>query len=368
VAVIGVGSSAIQMVPALQPRSKKVVNFVRGKTWIAAPFASTDIQVRNPGGDNHQFSDKEIHEFKDIEYYSKFRYKLEDELNSVHGATQREHHIQEAAVNAFKETMIKKLQKKPWIAQHLIPDFPVACRRLTPGPGYLEALCEDNVEFVSDTIKRVTKSGIETADGKHREFDIIVCATGFDTTSRPKHPIIGRNGVNLQDRWSHHPVTYLTMAVDGFPNWFYAFGPNSGVGSGSLLVLMEREVDYIIKIISKLQRERIKSIEVKKEAVDDFDAYLESYFPQTVYSAKCRSWYKMGKEEGRVVGLWPGSTLHALRTFEHPRWEDYNYELLEEGQMNRFHWLGNGWTIAERDSTGDRAWYLAEIDYPPVPE
>lgn len=51
-----------------------------------------------------------------------------------------------------------------------------------------------------------------------------------------------------------------------------------------------------------------------------------------------------------------GSTLHALRAFEYPRWEDYNYELLEEGQMNRFHWLGNGWTIAERDGTGDRTY------------
>ncbi len=28
---------------------------------------------------------------------------------------------------------------------------------------------------------------------------------------------------------------------------------------------------------------------------------------QTVYSEKCRSWYKMGAEDGRVVGLWPGT-------------------------------------------------------------
>lgn len=34
----------------------------------------------------------------------------------------------------------------------VIPDFGVCCRRLTPGPGYLEALCEDNVilSFVAD--------------------------------------------------------------------------------------------------------------------------------------------------------------------------------------------------------------------------
>jgi len=276
-----------------------------------------------------------------------FRHRLEQELNSVHGATQRNHPIQVAGRQLFKEAMLKKLEKKPWIAAH--------------------PLCQDNVDFVSDDINRITETGIETVDGKHREFDIIVCATGYDTTYRPPFPVVGRGGVNLQEKWSDHPTTYLSMAVDGFPNWFYSLGPNSAVGSGSLLVLMEREIDYIVKVISKIQRERLKSVEVKREAVEDFDEYLEAYFPQTVYSEKCRSWYKMGKEQGRVAALYPGSTLHALKAFENPRWEDFNYERLDN-QKNRFHWLGNGWTVNERDNIGNRAWYLDDIDYPPVPK
>lgn len=112
---------------------------------------------------------------------------------------------------------------------------------------------------------------------------------GFDTTYKPKFPVIGRNGVNLQDKWKEFPVNYLSIGTDGFPNWyvgilsifqldylfdrFYALGPNSGVGSGSLLILIEKEVDYLLKIVSKLQREQLKSIEVKKEAVEEFDEY-----------------------------------------------------------------------------------------------
>lgn len=41
--------------------------------------------------------------------------------------------------------MTKKSLKKPEVAEALMPDFPVGCKRLTPGPGYIEALCEDNV-------------------------------------------------------------------------------------------------------------------------------------------------------------------------------------------------------------------------------
>ncbi|KAL0570192.1 hypothetical protein V5O48_011766, partial [Marasmius crinis-equi] len=166
--------------------------------------------------------------------------------------------------------------------------------------------------------------------------------------------------------------------VDGFPNWFQANGPSSAVGAGALLILFEREVDYAVSAILKLQRERIKSIEVKKEAVDDFNAYLEvitwrlnhidfSTLDQSVFGEKCRAWYKAGKEDGRVSTLWPGSTLHMRRALDNPRWEDFDYKLLDDKPGNRFYWFGEGQTVP--DKTGkDRAWYLdpKHIDFPPV--
>lgn len=56
-------------------------------------------------------------------------------------------------------------------------------------------------------------------DGTHREYDVIVAATGFDTTYVPRYPVIGQHGVNLQDQWREHPKTYLGLAQDGFPSW-----------------------------------------------------------------------------------------------------------------------------------------------------
>lgn len=371
VAVIGVGSSAIQIVPALQRKAGKVVNFVRGKTWLSPPFAGgkiADLLSRDPDSDNYVFTEKEKEEFRDPEYYKRFRHDLEADLNSVHQSTLKDSAMQKGAREAFKASMLKRLAKKPWIADHLIPSFGVACRRLTPGPGYLEALCEDNVDFVPTPIKRITESGIETADGQLHEVDIIICATGYDTTFTYPFPMIGRNGVSLASKWKPHPRSYLSICVDDFPNWFYSLGPNSAVGSGSLLALIEYQVEYAVKVALKMQREGLKSIEVKREAVEDYDEYIEHYFPTTVYSEKCRSWYKMGKEEGRVVALWPGSCLHALIALKDPRWEDFNYQR-HDGAKNRLRWLGNGMTYNEQYMTGDRAWYLAEenVDIPPIP-
>ncbi|GAA5979807.1 hypothetical protein JCM5350_002055 [Sporobolomyces pararoseus] len=370
VAVIGSGSSSIQLVPALQPHAARVDNYVRGSAWIATPFASNQLLQRSPDGSNHTFSEEEKKFWaENPEEYHKFRKSMEKELNSVHGVTMKGSELQLGAVEAFRQLMRKKLEKKPHIAEKLIPTFPVACRRLTPGPGYLEALVEDNVDFISTGIKRITETGIETEDGASRDYDTIVFATGFDTSYRPRIPIIGRNGTNVQDLWADVPSHYLSMAIGpDHPNFFVVNGPNSSLGSGSLLVLFEKEVDYIIECIDKMQRENYRTMAVKQEAINDFMAYIETYFQKTVYSEKCRSWYKKGLEEGPVVALWPGSCLHAIKTLKHPRWEDYDFTF-STPQKNRFAWLGTGWTREEMEGVnGDTAFYLEGIDVPPVPE
>ncbi|KJA28573.1 hypothetical protein HYPSUDRAFT_34011 [Hypholoma sublateritium FD-334 SS-4] len=373
VAVIGVGSSAIQIVTALQPKVKHLSNYVRGQTWISSLFVQE--QMLKLGGSasadmdrNYKFTEKTIESFKDPVFYQKVRTDIEIDLNLAHPATLVGNPAAGFARDEFKQSMLERLTKKPWIAEHLVPEFGVACRRLTPGPGYLEALCEDNVSFIPALIQRVTPTGIETVDGKSQDLDVIVCATGFDTSYRYDFDIIGKKGETLQEHHTPHPRTYMSVAVDGFPNMFQALGPNGGVGAGNLLLIMERQVDYAVSATLKIQRERIKSMDAKPEAVDDFESWIESYFPKTVFGTTCRSWYKGGKEEGRVVAIWPGSPMHAARALAHPRWEDFNYEFVD-GAVNRFYWFGDGNSVADVNEHADKAWYLRpeNIDYPPVP-
>lgn len=99
--------------------------------------------------------------------------------------------------------------------------------------------------------------------------------TGFETSYRLDMDIKGRKGVSLNEHHTPHPRTYLSIAVDGFPNMFQALGPNAGVGAGNLLLIMERQVDYAVAATLKIQRESIKSIEAKQEAVEDFEKYID---------------------------------------------------------------------------------------------
>ena len=215
---------------------------------------------------------------------------------------------QAGALADFTAKMKARLKQKPKVIDQLMPSFPPVCRRLTPGPGYLEALVEPNVDVITTPIREIVEDGIITEDGTHRQVDGIACATGFDTSFTPRYPIYGVNGVILSERWKEVPETYISVATDGFPNYFMYLGPNSGLGTGNLLVLIEKMADYFTECVSKIQRDNIAAMSPKPESVRGFVEHCDQYFERTVFTLNCRSWYKNGTVDGRVSALWPGKS------------------------------------------------------------
>ncbi|KAK5704469.1 hypothetical protein LTR17_021851 [Elasticomyces elasticus] len=356
VAVIGAGSSGIQIVPALQPLVESMDHYIKGRTWIAATFANELVRERNEGDDgNFDYDPKEIEAWKnDPQSYLAYRKALEVGMQGGFAITHRGSIEHEAAWVAFTKDMRARLRKKSEVADRLIPDYPPLCKRLTPGPGYLEALVADNVNVVLDGISHVDATGITAIDGTHRAVDAIVTATGFDTTFRGGFPICGRGGVTLQERNSTRTETYLGITVDGFPNFLHALGPNSGLGNGNLVLVIESVADYIGQILEKLSKGNIKTIEPKRECVENFTNYCDTFFQRTVFSAKCGSWYKSAN--GRVTALWPGSSIHAARALQRVRFEDF---VMTTADNNEFGWIGDGWSLAERTGDADGlSWYL----------
>lgn len=212
--------------------------------------------------------------------------------------------------------MKARLATKPSVIEQLMPPFPPVCRRLTPGPGYLEALAAPNVDVISTAIESVVEDGIITKDGVKRKVDGIVCATGFDTTFTSRYPIYGADGVTLAERWKSAPETYMSLAVDGFPNYFSYLGPNSALGTGNLLILIEKLADYFTQCVAKMQRDNIKTMSPKPQSVKGFVEHCDKYFERTVFTMNCRSWYKGGTEDGRVSALWPGTASFAIPAYQ----------------------------------------------------
>jgi len=389
VGVIGSGSSSIQIVPSLQRIAGTHINtFVRSKTWISPPFGQ---QLWDSYGFTTTVIPDELRKrfHDDPEYYHKFRMSVEEDINGVHAITMRGTPLNLGGKEMFYQHMKQRLASRPDIFEFLAPSFSPGCRRLTPGPGYLEALTQPNVTFTTSPITKISESAVHTADGTAHKIDALVCATGFHFDSAPPFPVLGSRGLSLETKWQDRPTAYLSAAVAGFPNMFLMLGPNSAIGSGSLTKMIETIGDYIIRCVRKIQKEDIAAMGAKQARQDDFIEYCDEYFKSTVFTEQCNSWYKNNKTN-KVIGLWPGSSLHSIEAMRSVRWEDYEYvylhEMDEEGvaaamegvdgkrgpkEKNRLRWFGNGWCINQLQER-DLGWYLYPefADHPvaPLPE
>ncbi|KAK2781498.1 hypothetical protein FQN52_001608 [Onygenales sp. PD_12] len=353
VAVIGAGSSAIQVVPTIQPVVKSLISFNRSPTWIAPQFAghlATD-------GRNTTYAEEQKEKFrKDRQSLVEYRKEIDQAINSRFPNFYKGSEEQKMSRGIVEKGMRERLAKMdPELREMLIPDFDVGCRRVTPGDGYLEALQEDNVQVVRTRIDEITKEGVVTADGKVYQVDVIITATGYDTSYVPAFPLTGRNGVDLGKRWAQTGAeAYLTCAVPDMPNYFMVVGPNTPISNGSLMPAIEAQLEFALSFAKKIQCEGVKSVVVSHEANTQFNDHKDAVMELLTFSGNCNSWYKGGTSNGRITGPWPGSLNHFLESVRQPRLQDFEFRYEE---ANRFAYLGRGLSLKDIKKES-LAWYI----------
>ena len=221
IAVIGNGSSAIQILPQMVEKAKHVTNFIRRSTYITPGLGSSIIG----GQTQYHYSEEEKRSFRENpEELKQYRKKIQAGSNRAFDMFVKDSNAQHAGKKATADQMKAKLGNDEELAKKLTPEYEVGCRRATPGPGYLEAFTRDDVTLVTDGIEKLEEKGIRTKDGKLHEFDAVVCATGFNVSHRPPWPLIGRGGLTLDEAWKEEPTSYLSLCASQFPNFFMFSG------------------------------------------------------------------------------------------------------------------------------------------------
>ncbi|KAL5040848.1 hypothetical protein BDW71DRAFT_201844 [Aspergillus fruticulosus] len=350
VANIGIGSSGVQIVPQLAKVVDSMDVYIRSQTWISPAPGINEPTGNDPDMDAElNFTEKTLEIFKDPKTLRDYRAAIMDRRSSNFKRFLTDSDLQSKAQDLFRKIMIERLGDTPKgqeAAKLLLPNFPVGCRRLTPGPGFLEALTQENVQLRWDDIARITEKGILTRLGEEKEYDVIVCATGFNTSFCPSFPLVGRRGVNLATKWTNDlPAAYFGLTVPDMPNYFCFIGPNSTISNGSLVLGIQMTAVYIYKWLDKLQTEDIRSFEVRQDVNDEYNEHMQTYLKRTVWTGSCRSWYKRGTVDGPVVAVYGGTTFHFMEAIKNPRWEDFIIERTDK--RNRFSYLGNGFTLRE---------------------
>ena len=197
--------------------AKSLTSFNRSKVWIAAEF----VDAYAEDGRNTVYSPEMIARFNsDPEYLREYRQKLTEKMCGIFNMFNLTHPAQKLAFASNTAGMRRRLGERDDLAEKLVPDYPVGCRRTTPATGYLEVLTQPNAKVVTATIEKATRDGLVTSDGEEMKFDAIVAASGFDTSFRPAFPVVGLDGVDLRDAWKDTPRAYISLAVAGYPNYF----------------------------------------------------------------------------------------------------------------------------------------------------
>ncbi len=309
VAVIGNGASAIQFVPEIAPKAKKLTIFQRSANWI----------VPKPDRPYTEFEKRMFRRFPWLVKLHRYQIYLTLERNFlafIQGSFFGK--LFERASRKEIETHIKD----PELAKKLTPDYPAGCKRILLSNDWFPTMARPNVDVETSHIAKVTPEGLVTEDGVTHKADVIIYSTGFETTTfLAPMKIVGRGGRDLNEVWAKGAEAHRGVAVAGFPNFFILYGPNTNLGHNSIIFMLECQVNYILQCIEALRSPKVKSIEVRKEAEDAFNRELQKDMQRTVWAAGCSSWYKTA--EGKVTNNWSTFTMRYWWQMRHPDFAEY---------------------------------------------
>jgi cyclohexanone monooxygenase len=293
VAVLGTGSTASQLLPEVAKVAEKVYSVQRSPTWI----------LPKP---DRRYTDRERWVFTWIPFAKKF-YRARLWLRSERNISVIENGSDKT--QEFKDISLRYLEASVADAElraKLTPDHPLGCKRLVFATDYLSTLTQPHVEVVSSPARSLRARSLVTADGSELDVDVVLCATGYAATDYlGQIEVTGEGGKPLHDTWRDGAFAYLGMAVPGFPNFFMLYGPNTNVGSNSVIFVLEAQARYIVRALKHLRRSRKRYVAVRPDTVAAFLADIDRWMAGTVWTTRCSNYFRA--PNGRVVTQWPRS-------------------------------------------------------------
>ncbi|KAF1972879.1 FAD/NAD(P)-binding domain-containing protein [Bimuria novae-zelandiae CBS 107.79] len=228
----------------------------------------------------------------------------------------------------------------------LTPDYEVGCKRRIFDHTWYQTLSDPKVELTTQPLTRVNESSVVIGPGAHypkneksdlpeRELpaDVIVLANGFEITTW-LHPlrVVGKGGKDLVKTMDERggPQAYMGTAMDGFPNFFLIFGPNTATGHSSVVMASENMVMHAIKFIKPILQGEVATVEVKHEAEVAFTTDVQAALKKTVFmTGGCVSWYKAANGWNSTV--YPYSQIDFWRRCRFPTWSDWDITYTKQG-------------------------------------
>ncbi|TQC44216.1 NAD(P)/FAD-dependent oxidoreductase [Rhodococcus sp. WS4] len=323
VAVIGVGSSGIQLIPEVAKYAAKLVVVQRTPAYTLParnrPLYEDEILCARR---NHvELAERARHTHSGINLPIPGDLLLETEEPKRTIMLEKNWHLGgNLFISAFPDASsdleaneimaefvrhkLRTIVEDPEVARKLTPtDYPIGGKRIPTDTNYWATFNRDNVKLVSvsdEPVVRITRDGIETTETTY-DVDAIIYATGYDnlTGALTRIDIRGRDGLSLQESWSGGAHTYLGLATVGFPNLFTITGPQSPSVLANMFASIEQHVEWIAETLCALRDREVLSIEATPSAEEWWADQVDEAVENTLY-LHSKSWYRGTNVEGKA--------------------------------------------------------------------
>jgi cation diffusion facilitator CzcD-associated flavoprotein CzcO/acetyl esterase/lipase len=329
IAVIGTGSSGIQVIPKLAEKAAELIVFQRTPNYSLparngpplperlrllesdrvgyreqARWSAAGVPLPHPTVFSWQLSDAQRRERfdqawerGDLIYFATQLWA--DQGFDLDGNT--------LVADLIREK-IRSVVKDPQTAADLTPnDHPFAAKRPCMDSGYHATFNRPNVKLVNlrrEPIASITASGIRT-DQRSFDLDTIVFATGFDALTgaiTAVHPIMGRAGRSINDVWAHGPQSYLGLLVAGFPNFFMLTGPGSPLALSNAAVSIEQHIEWTVDRLVAMRAVGFTTIEATDTAQRGWARHMADCSMMTLHRL-ANTWYTGANVPGKPQGV-----------------------------------------------------------------
>ena len=299
VAIIGSGASTIQVAPAIAGRVAQLDIYQRSAPYV---LPKLDPETTTPARFVQRYLPL-------LTNWSRAKAYLYGELIGSGLVGKRD---VRAKARAQWEMYVSAVVADPDLRRRIEPDYEIGCKRILLASDWYPTLQRDNVELVTEAIQEFTTSGITTCDGQSRHYDVVIYATGFESTDFVAPiEIVGRDGRNLHAEWGRRPLAHRGVAVAGFPNFFVLYGPNTNLGSNSILFMLESQFRYVASLMQGITDMGWSGAEVAPQVMDEWRTMIDSASQDTAWLQGCQSWYTV---DGVNTNNWPKNSwqYHTL--------------------------------------------------------
>ena len=325
VALIGTGSTGLQLARGVAQRAAHLTVFQRTASWVT-PVKGYRSQIspgkrwlldNMPGYNNW---------FVYLNYYAELQMQEFQEIDAEWVAKGgRVNEKNELFAESLKKQIRQKIGDREDLFEKLVPDVVPMARRLVIDNDWYETVLRDNVTLETGGIAAITEKGIQTADGQEHEFDLIVLSSGFDV-SRYLLPAnyTGRDGITLDDLWSEDGArAFKGITLPGFPNFFMMYGPNGQARIGSFHSWAENFCRYIAGLLVHAIESDGDAIVVKKEAYDEYNSAMDDAMKGLLWETETGSGYYVNRHGRSGVNM-PWSVHDFYSMIQHIDPEHYD--------------------------------------------